>query len=586
MLPYKVIVTNKQLGSGSGAGEAEFEFLSLDDAKAYATSLTTAYSQVSVYIWDGTTVIPYGNLSGPTNIVAPVISGTAERGETLTSTTGTWTGTGTITYAYQWKRDGADISGATTSTYVLVAADDNANMTCVVSATDTEGTKSATSNTLGPVLAAPLNLTSPVASGTAQVGQTLSTTDGTWQGIATITFAYQWRRDAVNISGATSSTYTLVAADYTTDVDCVVTATNGLGSADADSNDILNIAGTAPSISGVPTISSQTQVGETITATAASVTGVPTPTTTFQWQRSDNGTSGWANISGATSSTYTLVSADDTKYVRAVQTSTNAVGSDSANSAASAQISQGSAFDADYQAVLNRASTLGYTAPSAAQQTLQNTLVEDLKTAGVWSKLDAFYLFATDGDSDYATLNFVAPSSFQATKTNSPTFTANEGFTGDGSSAYLDTNLNAQSDTTNYTLNDASFGGYVWDFEQNPCGSTNAAIAYRRTNVGNNSNKIQSTGTPTTNPRISTTTGLAGLSRPNSTTFYGLDASGSVNTSGVATSTNLPNANFTILRRTNAYSSGKVGLFWAGAHLTSAEWSDYVDAVDTYIAAL
>jgi hypothetical protein len=404
-----------------------------------------------------------GSAAGPTNTVAPVISGTAERGETLTSTTGTWTGTGTISYAYQWKRNGADISGATSSTYVLVAADDNAFITCNVTATDDTGSRSKLSNSLGPVLAAPLSLTNPVASGTAQVGQTLSTTDGTWQGIATITFAYQWRRDAVNISGATSSTYTLVAADYTTDVDCVVTATNGLGSASADSNDIANIAGTAPSISGVPTISSQTQVGETITATAASVSGVPTPSTSWQWQRSADGSTGWANISGATSSTYTLVLADDTNYVRAVQTETNAVGSDSANSAASAQISQGSAFDADYQAVLDRASTLGYTAPSAAQQTLQNTLVEDLKTAGVWSKLDAFYLFATDGDSDYATLNFVAPSSFQATKTNSPTFTADEGFTGDGVSAYLDTNLNASTDTTNYTQDDASFGVYAWN---------------------------------------------------------------------------------------------------------------------------
>ena len=288
----------------------------------------------------------YADLAGggPKNTIAPVISGTAERGETLTSTTGTWTGTGTITFVYQWKRNGADISGATSSTYVLVAADDNALMTCAISATDTEGTKNATSNTLGPVLAAPLLLTSPVASGTAQVGQTLSTTDGTWQGIATIAFTYQWRRDASNIGGATSSAYTLVAADYTTDVDCVVTATNGLGNASADSNDIANIAGTAPIISGVPTISSQTQVGEVITATAASVSGVPTPTTAFQWQRSANGSTAWANISGATSNTYTLVLADDDKYIRAVQTSTNAISTDSANSAASAQISDVPAF--------------------------------------------------------------------------------------------------------------------------------------------------------------------------------------------------------------------------------------------------
>ena len=107
------------------------------------------------------------------------------------------------------------------------------------------------------------------------------------------------------------------------------------------------------------------------------------------------------------------------------------------------------------------ASSLGYTAPSASQQTLQNTLVTDLKTAGVWNKLDVFYVFATDGDSDFATLNWKAPSSHQVTKINSPTFTANSGFTGDGSSSYLDTNYNPATSGTNYTLNDASIS--IWN---------------------------------------------------------------------------------------------------------------------------
>ena len=39
-------------------------------------------------------------------------------------------------------------------------------------------------------------------------------------------------------------------------------------------------------------------------------------------------------------------------------------------------------FDADYQAVLDRSTALGYTEPSAAQQTLQNTLVTDFKNCG------------------------------------------------------------------------------------------------------------------------------------------------------------------------------------------------------------
>ena len=94
----------------------------------------------------------------------------------------------------------------------------------------------------------------------------------------------------------------------------------------------------APVITGVPTIAGTAKVGQTLTATAASVSGVPTPTDSFQWQRSDNGTTGWADISGATNTTYTAVTADENKYLRVVQTSTNVAGSDSANSASTAQV--------------------------------------------------------------------------------------------------------------------------------------------------------------------------------------------------------------------------------------------------------
>ena len=69
--------------------------------------------------------------------------------------------------------------------------------------------------------------------------------------------------------------------------------------------------------------------------------------------------------------------------------------------------------DADYQAVLDEATLLGYTLPSSGQQTIQNQFVLDLKSAGIWSQLDLLYVMATDGDSNYSLLNWVSPSNFE-----------------------------------------------------------------------------------------------------------------------------------------------------------------------------
>jgi hypothetical protein len=371
----------------------------------------------------------------PFNSTSPAVSGTAELGQTLSTTDGTWVGVPTITFAYQWRRDGIDISGANSSTYTLVTIDYDTDIDCVVTAsnslgnvdaesntveniagitpvisgvptisgvielgevvtatlasvsgdpapvnslqwqvsndgisgwsdisgetstthtivssdenkylrvvqtsTNGQGTDTASSTSTSVVLGLPFNLALPFASGSAQVDQVLSTTDGTWQGVSTIVFSYQWRRDGIDINGATSSTYTLTASDYTTDIDCVVTATNSLGSLNQDSNDITNIAGTVPVISGVPTISGTAKVDEVLTATSASVSGTPTPTSTLQWEVSNDGVSGWSTISGATSSTYTALSSDEDKYLRVVQTETNVIGGDTASSVATTQV--------------------------------------------------------------------------------------------------------------------------------------------------------------------------------------------------------------------------------------------------------
>jgi parallel beta-helix repeat protein len=93
----------------------------------------------------------------------------------------------------------------------------------------------ATGNT-GP----PTNTQLPAISGTAQGGQTLSASTGSWSG-SPMSYAYRWRRcdssgsNCRKISGATSSSYQLTRADVGSMMRVVVTATNADGSASATS---------------------------------------------------------------------------------------------------------------------------------------------------------------------------------------------------------------------------------------------------------------------------------------------------------------------------------------------------------------
>ncbi len=99
-------------------------------------------------------------------------------------------------------------------------------------ATPRVGSPNTVTNPPSPV---PVNTTLPVISLTAPPGDALTTTNGSWSNSPTA-YSYQWQdcdssgSSCVNISGATSSTYTPQASDVGHTIDVIVTATNASGS--------------------------------------------------------------------------------------------------------------------------------------------------------------------------------------------------------------------------------------------------------------------------------------------------------------------------------------------------------------------
>lgn len=194
---------------------------------------------------------------------APTISGTAQEGETLTASdteaSVTWT----------WQRcdtggnNCSDIANATASTYKLTSAD--VGHTIRVTAKDSTGSTQSAPTAVVASATAPKNTAPPAISGTAQVGSTLTASQGTWSGNPT-KYTYAWNRcdskgnNCAAISGATSSTYTVTAADAGTTLRVAVTASNSTGSTTATSAPTASVpvANGCPSGTGTIQVSALT----------------------------------------------------------------------------------------------------------------------------------------------------------------------------------------------------------------------------------------------------------------------------------------------------------------------------------------
>jgi Bacterial Ig-like domain (group 3) len=150
--------------------------------------------------------------------------------------------------------------------------------------------------------------------GTFKVGMTVTCKQGTFSGTG-LTYATAWYSGGV-LTSDTSSTYPIGVSDYKKTLYCAVTATNAGGSATSAAVTKTVLAGVAPTPSNTPVITGTLAVGQTLAlTTVTSWSGGLTPTrVSYKWERAG------VAITGATKSTYKLVTADSGQSITCVIT--------------------------------------------------------------------------------------------------------------------------------------------------------------------------------------------------------------------------------------------------------------------------
>jgi len=190
--------------------------------------------------------------------------------------------TGTAPLSFQWQKNGANIAGATASSYTD-SGDFKFRQRGAVYGGSQQHRRSVTSAaatlTVNAATVAP-SITSQPSNQTVTAGQTASFSVAA---TGTAPLSYQWQKNGVNITGATAASYTTPA---TTTSDSASTfralVSNTAGSVTSSAATLtVNAAAVAPSITSQP--SNQTVTAGQTASFSVAATG--TAPLSYQWQK-------------------------------------------------------------------------------------------------------------------------------------------------------------------------------------------------------------------------------------------------------------------------------------------------------------
>jgi|GEM_PF-2414939 len=318
--------------SATGSGPLSYQWKKNGTSIFGATSSTLTLSSASVSDAGNYSVV-VGNTAGSVTSVsvaltvnsAPIAPSITAQPTSQAVTAGqsvsfSVAASGSGSLSYQWKKNGANIAGATAATFTLsnTSSSDAGTYSVVVTNNAGSVTSVAVALTISPAPVAP-SITSQPKSQSVTAGQSVSFTVSA---TGSTPLSYQWRKSGVNISFATASTLTFASVTSADSGVYSVLITNSVGTVvSVDVTLTVNAVPVAPSITTQPAAQSVT-AGE---SASFSVAATGSGTLTYQWKK--NG----VNLVGATSPVFTIPSttlADTGNYSVVV---TNAVGSASSS---------------------------------------------------------------------------------------------------------------------------------------------------------------------------------------------------------------------------------------------------------------
>ena len=221
----------------------------------------------------------------PTGAVS--ITGTTTQGQTLTASNTLTDADGLGVISYSWFNNGAAISGANQTSYLLTAADVGKTITAKASYIDLQNTpESVASSVTAPIIAIPNNAPTGnvTVTGIAKQYQSLSASNTLADANGLGNISYQWLSNGSQITNATQSSYALTQSDAGKTISATASYTDGLGKLESVSSNAVNVVNVndAPTgdviITGLPT-QKQTL---TVTNTLADLDGLGA--VSYQWQ--------------------------------------------------------------------------------------------------------------------------------------------------------------------------------------------------------------------------------------------------------------------------------------------------------------